>query len=264
MKIKSIALMLALCLLTSICSCAFADYYHSSVSPTPPITATVSGVVSDAVDPTRKLADVLVTAGAVTTLTDRNGRYSMELTPGDYTLIFEKDGYISSTNVTALGNNQDLTLDVSLSRVLQSSHQYRVVLRWGATPNDLDSHLEGYSSRGSSYHVYFADKRPPSANGEANLDVDDTTSFGPETTTFTIDPTRNYVFYVLDYTNRSSRSSKAMSNSGAYVEVFCGNEQLGTYHIPTNKTGIFWTVFRIRNGVFSLVNEVNNTEPNAS
>ena len=52
--------------------------------------------------------------------------------------------------------------------------QLRVVLTWGETPRDLDSHLD----TPSGCHVYYGRKQ---CRGEASLDTDVTDSYGPET-----------------------------------------------------------------------------------
>lgn len=50
----------------------------------------------------------------------------------------------------------------------------RVELSWGASPSDLDSHL--WDTSDPPNHLYYRDKEIPSAD----LDLDDTTGFGPE------------------------------------------------------------------------------------
>ena len=58
--------------------------------------------------------------------------------------------------------------------------QFRVVLTWGRNPADLDSHLTGpLVASASRFHLYFA----AGSEGGCGLDVDDTSSFGPETVT---------------------------------------------------------------------------------
>lgn len=260
MKARFLALLLAVLMLFA--TTAYAErYFHATASPTPVVNCEVSGVVSDAVDPSILLSDVKVSCEGLHTRTDRSGRYTLRLTPGSHTLLFEKDGYISTTSITELNSGASNTLNCSMSKAL-STNQYRVVLTWGLSPKDLDSHLLGQSSRGRDYHVYFSDKTPTYAYGEANLDKDDTTSFGPETTTFTIDPSRKYTFFIHDYTNQSIRNSKKMSQSGAKVDVYCGNDHVRTYSVPVNKTGVVWTVFKIENGVLLDVNEIGNSMPN--
>lgn len=54
------------------------------------------------------------------------------------------------------------------------SGQLRIVLTWGETPRDLDSHLD----TPSGCHLFYGRKQ---CRGEASLDTDVTDSFGPET-----------------------------------------------------------------------------------
>jgi uncharacterized protein YfaP (DUF2135 family) len=100
-------------------------------------------------------------------------------------------------------------------------------------------------------------------NGEeiANLDVDDTTSYGPETITI-LKPIEEYwVYAVHDYTNRNSADSSSMSYSEAYVTVFTGGRQVATFNIPVGETGTYWTVFEYVNGEIRPINSVNNIKP---
>jgi len=76
----------------------------------------------------------------------------------------------------------------------------RFVLTWGYLPKDLDSHLFTPNEQ----HIYFAQKAPYLAG--ANLDVDDTTSYGPETTTITE--------LQQDYFTASPFPRKGMVNTG--------------------------------------------------
>lgn len=125
---------------------------------------------------------------------------------------------------------------------LMNEGQYRIVLSWGETPSDLDSHLTANLSDSSQYHVYYSQKNP--SPEYANLDVDDTSSYGPETVTITnFDSLYNKKYAVHDYTNRSSESSTALSNSGATVSVYKGEQVLRTFYVPTNIGGTEWDVF---------------------
>ncbi len=71
-------------------------------------------------------------------------------------------------------------------------------------------------------------------------DVDDTNSFGPET--ITIEQKHNgerYVYAVHDYSNHSSKSSKALANSNARVQVYVGQTLIRTYTVA-DKTASSW------------------------
>ncbi|MDO5518409.1 MAG: hypothetical protein Q4F66_12720, partial [Clostridium sp.] len=99
---------------------------------------------------------------------------------------------------------------------------------------------------------------------KANLDVDDTSSYGPETTTIYNLGTGIYRYSVHDYTNGSSSNSSALANSGATVDVYKGSTSLGHYTVPANQNGTLWTVFEIRNGQIYPINTVNYASPFAA
>jgi uncharacterized protein YfaP (DUF2135 family) len=124
----------------------------------------------------------------------------------------------------------------------------RIVLTWGATPYDLDSHLyTPYSGSWSERHIWYVNK---SNSVGDNLDVDDTSSYGPETITIPAVREGQYKYYVVDYTNSSGgrNTSTQMSNSGATVRVYTSDGLVATYHVPTNQEGVIWEVFEVRNG----------------
>lgn len=226
-----------------------------------PKNGLVRGVVSDATDPSIKIGGATVIASGKTTTTNSRGEYELTLPVGSHTLTFTKEGYIQTTANVSVQRGGESTQDCSMSKEL-SSNEYRVVLTWGETPRDLDSHLLGKSRNNTEYHVWFpADqKKPVNAYGEAELDVDDISSYGPETVTFTVTNRSTYVYYVLDFTNRENRRNTALSNSGAKVEVYSGNQRVKVYTVPSGM-GIYWEVFRIENGTLITVDQVTNNEP---
>ncbi|MBQ9460470.1 MAG: S-layer homology domain-containing protein, partial [Clostridia bacterium] len=92
----------------------------------------------------------------------------------------------------------------------------RIVLTWGATPSDLDSHLVGLrSDMQERFHVYYRDKIAYKigfmSKFAAELDYDDTTSFGPEITTIYSLTPGEYYFYVHDYSNGYDGNSTEMA-----------------------------------------------------
>jgi len=67
------------------------------MTPIPPPVASLYGVVTDA-ETGNPIYGVLVTINGLTTYTDAGGNYGFEgLTPGSYTITFEKDGYETET-----------------------------------------------------------------------------------------------------------------------------------------------------------------------
>ena len=173
----------------------------------------------------------------------------IELEPGNYTLQVTKEGYISNFVNIAVNGGTCYTKNVVLSPedigVLDGN--VRIVLTWGATPSDLDSHLFGPSGDGSSrFHVYYSDKNHyEDSEVAANLDLDDTSSYGPETTTIydSVSVDGMYSFYVHNYSNRSSSNSTVLSNSDAKVQVYVDNNLIYTFNIPEGNEGTAWHVF---------------------
>jgi hypothetical protein len=131
----------------------------------------------------------------------------------------------------------------------------RIVLRWGAEPTDLDSHLVGPGVNGDRFHIYFAQRnyyQDGSYYSEfdlyaADLDYDDVTSWGPEVTTIHTLTDGAYYFYVHDYSNGSSATSTAMAHSGATVNVYRGNSgtPVQSYSVSSSSQGTYWNVFKL-------------------
>lgn len=200
----------------------------------------------------------------VSTVTNSSGVYELTNIPvGYYTVEASRNGYVTGySNILVLSSESISDFDFSITPIL-SGDEVRIVLTWGSTPRDLDSHLIGLKPSGESFNVYYRAKRYTYNGVEmANLDVDDTTSYGPETITILEDINGSYIYAVHDFTNRSSSSSDKLSLSGAVVKVFVGSRQVGEYHVPTNQIGTYWTVFEITEDRKVIpVNTVSNTKP---
>jgi uncharacterized protein YfaP (DUF2135 family) len=175
-------------------------------------------------------------AQSVRVQSDSNG--SVQL-PGDIAddgnalLIIKKDGYADLVTTCPCAG-----LSFALSPAMKSLDGMRVVLTWGARPADLDLHV---SYPGN--HVYFGHKQ----GSDANLDIDHTDSYGPETVTLERKrPGDTYVFAVHDFTDQSRPDSKALSDSRATVFVYIGQSLVRTFHVPRDEAGNLWTVFRMK------------------
>ena len=138
---------------------------------------------------------------------------------------------------------------------ITSKDNIRIVLRWGAEPYDIDSHLVGPTPDGyDRFHIYYSDMTVYNDNGlyAADLDYDDTSSYGPEITTIRTLTPGDYYFFVHDYTHggdgyEDSSSYYDLSNSGAYVNIYRGDSLTPekTYHIRSNRAGLDWNVCKI-------------------
>lgn len=190
------------------------------------------------------------TSGDVVATTETNeyGDYRIEMASGNYTATIERDGYVTVTK-----NIVVFPMDLGMQNASMNPNgedleaaNLRVVLTWGETPSDLDSHLLGPTADGSDYfHIYYGNKRHNEDSVRiADLDVDDITSYGPETTSlYQKNESGTYSFYVHDYSNGGNSESTAMSQSGAIVEVYLDGQLYKTYPVPTGKTGVNWHVF---------------------
>lgn len=189
------------------------------------------------------------------TVTAADGSYSIDLPAGNYTAEASKDGYITVYK-NVVSQMADSRQDISLTPVL-NENEWRFVLTWGEHPRDLDSHLTGPKDDGSRFHVVYYDRTARENDVKlADLDVDDTTSYGPETVTIYEYKTGVYRYSVHDYTNRYAVDSDAMSKSGAVVKVYNGERLVKTFNMPTNVKGTLWTVFELNNGVITPINEI--------
>lgn len=106
----------------------------------------------------------------------------------------------------------------------------------------------------SRFHTYYSNKSYL-YNGKkyADLDMDDTTSYGPETTTiYYKNGSGVYSFYVHDFSNRSGTNSSALAASGAMVKVYEGSALKETYKVPVG-IGTVWHVFDYEAGTGALI-----------
>lgn len=182
------------------------------------------------------------------TYTDGSGQFAITLAEGSYYIKASAPGYInwhSWVNVNSSSSNE---MQIVLSPELTGQFA-RAVLQWGLNPRDLDSHLTGPTPSGGVFHVFYSHKIE---NEAAELDVDDTSSYGPETITiFQLIP-GTYRYCVHDYTNRYANPSYGLAQSGANVKVFLNDNQELTFNVP-NEAGTVWTVFEIEGATGRLI-----------
>lgn len=143
----------------------------------------------------------------------------------------------------------------------------RIVLTWGETPSDLDSHLVGPGINGGErFHTafyqrtYYADGTYDSNSSKyvADLDYDDTTSYGPEVTTIHMLRPGEYYFFVHDYSNRSSETSTEMAHSGATVKVYRGSSgtPINIFNVDPSSRGTYWNVFKLTIGSGGTIEDI--------
>lgn len=219
------------------------------------VSATSAMTISDVTLNVRSGLNMKTGTIVKTGKSNASGAFTFELEAGYYTIEMLCDGYTTGYVNVLVNSGEAVVANGSLSPIMTSS-TYRVVLTWGRSPEDLDSHLIGQAADGSTYHVYYSDKHAYNNSGRevANLDVDDTTSYGPETTTFIVETTGKYEFIVHRYSSRGS-----LPDSGATVEVYNGTRLIAKYTVDSTQSDSYryWEVFTIENGIFKTINEMS-------
>jgi uncharacterized protein YfaP (DUF2135 family) len=194
---------------------------------------------------------------------DTDGYYAFpELAAGNYTLEGSADGYARSyVNATVSSDTSTRAPDLLLSRLLDGG-QFRIVLSWGLSPSDLDAHLyvppiqtTGFEA---GFEVFYSQRGNLDSAPYAELDVDDTDSYGPETITIS-QVVRGTYHYVV---HRFS-SDAPFSDSGAQVSVFDDTGLVYTAFVPTTGPGDYWHVLDIDGDSLAItpVNERSNSTP---
>ena len=182
------------------------------------------------------------------TMTDNSGNYSLAdtLQTGQYTIEVVLDGYVNNfITILVLGGQVINNQNASITPVLPNG-ETRIVLTWGVQPADLDSHLTGpvANNAGSRFHIYFGNKGSATLSPFSRLDVDDTSSFGPETITISSQFQGTYRYYVHNFSNRSNANSTSLGDSSAKVTVYQGDEPPRVFNVPSG-VGTTWSVFEL-------------------
>jgi hypothetical protein len=209
---------------------------------------------SNAVDG-KSLAGAKVEIANVGSLTtDNTGIIAFPKQPdGTYTMTVSKNGFIT----TPISFQVKLGLVIfdwfSISPEIPNK-DFRFVLDWGEQPYDLDLHFE----KVAGYHISYSNMHTAD-DGKAVLDHDDRSSYGPETITVEKAESKyTYNVFVIDYSNRGSSSSTALSKSGAVIRVYSQNRLLSTFNIPVTGAGTRWNAVKIVQGQIVPVNTVSN------
>lgn len=178
---------------------------------------------------------------------ESGGRYAAALEPGSYTVRIRCNGFVEEEFEVRV-NQSKTTQQFTISSQLAQG-EIRIVLEWGSSPRDLDSYLDGTTDSGQQVHTSFGRKKATASDGTvlAELDVDDVTGYGPETTTLYA-PDGVYEFTVRDF-----HSTGTMNQSGATVKVYVGDKAPTIIEISPDVVN-HWFVCRIDHGEVEVVN----------
>ena len=211
-----------------------ADYLFENIN--------VHGCVSDTEGNRKSGAKVTLNgvdySGSNYTWTNSNGEFDILAKKGAISTLVAST-YNQVSNTIKIGDytystNSDLTLDTCLQFGLVSTEGITVKLTWGENPRDLDTHVVGPNGYNIAY--YHKGELP-----YGQLDVDDTTSYGPEVFTALSFPEAGVYHYAVHHYAGIS----TISQSGARVEVIL-NGQVTTFVPPSGQNGErWWNVFDI-------------------
>lgn len=183
-------------------------------------------------------AQIQVVETGPSTTASGSGAFTLSnIVAGNRKVAISASGYQSLTQTVLLASGASLNRTFSLAP-LAPAGEMRIVLNWGSSPSDLDAHLSGPNGQGGRFHAYWSSKNPVR---HAGLDIDDTTSFGPETLTIRRDSVTSafvpgeYRMWVHNYSNRTGGSTP-FSGSGATVTAYLGGPQPLVFS-PANASG---------------------------
>jgi hypothetical protein len=212
---------------------------------------TVAGTVE-----VRSGADVVAGAVVATVQSAANtGLFTVPgLVPGTYTVSVTAQGFAPGRRTVVVTAGAPASANVVLSPNAAIG-EIRVVLTWGDTPADLDALLQLPSGE----VVFWNNPGNCSIAPFACLDVDDQDGRGPETITISQTLQGTYVFGVDNFTALvgGTATDRTLSNSGALVEVYNGNNLVISFPVPTDRPGRQWIVFTYSGGIITPVNTLN-------
>lgn len=202
----------------------------------------VSGCVADAGD--TRIAGATVIAegidytGTSQITTDSEGNFTVRVRANSEAFLqaTRGEGISNSVEVATQSANIELTQCLVLT-----GNTLSIKLTWGQSPSDLDSHTLGANA---SDHIYYVDQGSLDDLPYVALDVDDTSGFGPEITTFTrLASNRTYSFYVHNY---SGTFAPGQTGSPARVEITsAGVQTVFTPPAGESTETEYWHVFNL-------------------
>ena len=178
----------------------------------------------------------------LTTVSDDNGEYAINLEEGFYEVLLERNGYVTAEKDIQISSYyEESNEDFVLSQ--ESSEEIRIVLEWDSPSCDLDTYLVS----GSDWMMFR--NREITRNGKlaASLDRDARSGYGVETTTI-YDMEGSYTYFIYDY-----QLSGKLQESGATVTIYVPGKEPQTVAIPSDE-GNCWNVCEVNAGEVTITN----------
>ena len=188
----------------------------------------------------------VATGAIVTESTDYYGMATFDaIPPGYYDLVVTAGGYVTSSRPIFVRSLRHVYDTVVVAPILLEGTM-RIILTWGESPRDLDSHL----IVPGGFQVYYANRGTLTAYPHAQLDYDHTNGFGPETVTIVPADSEGpsllegtYSYYVFNYTKYAQGQATEIPASGAAVQVYMPDGSTHSFTPPAAGTSLWWHVF---------------------
>ena len=173
--------------------------------------------------------------GSSRAISDNSGVFSIPVRINS-TLRISTLGTAQSRTIVIDSNGEDFTFadaaDPSSCLTISSTElgagSATITLTWGENPRDLDSQLFGVpntpTESDTAFRIYYANRTVTFENTTLFLDVDDTSSFGPEIVTVPAFPYAGTYTYAVDLFSGTgsiqSSPARVELNLGGNVQVF--------------------------------------------
>ena len=207
-------------------------------------TVWVNGCVSDAsgvrVAGASVTSDGIDYSGTTNAVTDADGAFRIAVRKDSLATLIAVQNLLVSNTVRIEESGTDV-IRTNCLVLAANANGVSIKLTWGDKPRDLDSHL--WTPSGA--HIYYSTKGQLASAPFANLDVDDTNSFGPEVVTLTKLMVGTYKYAVKNF---SGYSSGPIVGSGARVELILPGGRTELFVPPaTGETAStnYWTLFNL-------------------
>jgi hypothetical protein len=174
--------------------------------------------------------------------TDATGFFNIADAPdGTFDLRITRQGFADYTQTGVNITGGSFALDPIALAELPPPGTVRIVVSWGAYPEDLDAHLTGPDGAGNRFHLYYSNRN----TGGATLDHDDVTSYGPETVTINTTHDGTYRYSIHNYSNQSESGAAEIAASPTRVQVYGDTGLVRSYTAPAGGQGNTWRVFEM-------------------